>query len=96
MDETVTAVRAARGDEAPDGDGGRCRVIVVDASVLTGLYLDTSEGSTATVRRVLGADSEWYAPGHQPVEFLNSPHGLVLGQKVSADGAEAARKLYGL
>ncbi|WP_028648305.1 type II toxin-antitoxin system VapC family toxin [Nocardiopsis sp. CNT312] len=71
-------------------------MIVVDTSVLIDLYLGTPSRSTAAVRRVLGADSEWYAPSHQPVEFLNALRGLVLGRKVPIGDAEAARKLYSL
>ncbi|WP_116246524.1 type II toxin-antitoxin system VapC family toxin [Nocardiopsis sp. FIRDI 009] len=71
-------------------------MIVVDTSVLIDLYLGAPGRSSNAARRVLGGDSEWYAPSHQPVEFLNSLRGLVLGRKVSVGGAEAARKLYGL
>ncbi len=71
-------------------------MIVVDTSVLIDLYLG-SPGHTSTVaRRVVGADSEWYVPSHQPLEFLNSLRGLVLGGKVAPGDAETARKLYGL
>jgi predicted nucleic acid-binding protein len=71
-------------------------VIVVDTSVLIDFYLDASSRTAATARRVLGADIEWYAPSHQPVEFLNSLRGLTLGKKVEVATAEVARKLYGL
>lgn len=71
-------------------------MIVVDTSVLVDLYLGASGHTSAVARRVLGADVEWYAPGHQPVEFLNSLRGLVLGRKISPGDADAARKLYGL
>ncbi|WP_017598461.1 type II toxin-antitoxin system VapC family toxin [Nocardiopsis lucentensis] len=71
-------------------------MIVVDTSVLIDLYLGAPGRSNSAARRVLGADSEWYAPGHQPVEFLSALRGLVLGKKVSIGEAEAARKLYGL
>ncbi|OOC54599.1 MULTISPECIES: type II toxin-antitoxin system VapC family toxin [Nocardiopsis] len=71
-------------------------MIVVDTSVLIDLYLGAPGRSTTMARRVLGADSEWYAPNHQRVEFLNSLRGLVLGKKVSVSDAEAARKLYSL
>jgi predicted nucleic acid-binding protein len=71
-------------------------VIVVDTSVLIDLYLG-SPGRTSTIaRRVVGADVEWYAPSHQPVELLSSLRGLVLGRRISPADAEAARKLYGL
>ncbi|GHC85836.1 ribonuclease VapC [Nocardiopsis terrae] len=71
-------------------------MIVVDTSVLIDLYLG-SPGHTSTVaRRVVGANTEWYAPSHQPLELLSSLRGLVLGRKVSLADAEAARKLYGL
>ncbi|MFI6578687.1 type II toxin-antitoxin system VapC family toxin [Nocardiopsis sp. NPDC050513] len=71
-------------------------MIVVDTSVLIDLYLGAPGRSTTVARRVLRADCEWYAPSHQPVEFLNSLRGLILGKKVTTGDAEAARKLYGL
>lgn len=70
-------------------------MIVVDTSVLVKLYLGAL-GGAPTVRRAVGADSEWYAPNHQPVEFLNSLRGLVLGRRIAVEDAGAARKLYEL
>lgn len=71
-------------------------MIVVDTSVLIDLYLGAPGRTSATARRVVGADSEWYAPSHQPVELLSSLRGLVLGRKVAPTDAEAARKLHAL
>lgn len=71
-------------------------MIVVDTSVLIDLYLG-SPGRTSTIaRRVLGADAEWYAPSHQPLELLSSLRGSVLERKVSLVNADNARKLYSL
>ncbi len=71
-------------------------MIVIDTSVLVGLYLGGPGRVATTARRVVGADPEWYAPSHQPLEFLNSLRGLVLGRKISVDHAATARRLYAL
>ncbi|GAA1468434.1 type II toxin-antitoxin system VapC family toxin [Nocardiopsis exhalans] len=71
-------------------------MIVVDTSVLIDLYAGSPGRTSNTVRKVVGSNVEWYAPSYQPVELLNSLRALVLGRKLSAADAEAARKLYGL
>ncbi|WP_306369979.1 type II toxin-antitoxin system VapC family toxin [Nocardiopsis sp. CC223A] len=71
-------------------------MIVVDTSALVDLYLGVSGHGSGVPQRVLGSDPEWYAPSHQPVEFLSSLRGLVLGRKVPLADAEAALKLYGM
>lgn len=68
-------------------------MIVIDTSVLIDLYLGAGH-SARNAWRVLGADSAWYAPAHQRVEFLQALRGLLLGKKIASERAETARKLY--
>ncbi|QVJ02617.1 type II toxin-antitoxin system VapC family toxin [Nocardiopsis eucommiae] len=69
-------------------------MIVVDTSALVDLYLGVTGHGAGVAQRVLGSDPEWYAPSHQPAEFLSSMRGLVLGRKFPQADAEAALKLY--
>lgn len=61
-------------------------MIVVDTSTLVSFFLGRDH-SGPQIRKVLGADTSWAAPPHQPAEILNTLRGLVMGSKISKEHA---------
>jgi predicted nucleic acid-binding protein len=68
---------------------GKCRVIVVDASVLADALVDDGPVGDAA-RAELTGDPHWVAPGHLLVEVMSVIRGKVLGGKLGLARAQEA------
>ncbi|MBO0855111.1 MAG: type II toxin-antitoxin system VapC family toxin [Nocardia sp.] len=64
-------------------------MIVVDANVMV-MALSSSSVQGDTARAAILADDSWAAPAHMPLEVLRTLHKAVLGNKLSAQDADAA------
>lgn len=54
----------------------------------------TDQALSVRARSALTRDPHWAAPVHQPLEFLNTIRGLVLGRRISETVASAALERF--